>query len=123
MKHSVASAAISANGSRSTSSGRELAGDRDRKLDRFGFEPLLDRGKPARQPVERVADLLERDRGAARGDRGAFLLGGGKAVAEALALGLGELDACSAGAIGLLGRGGARREVLVEQIFGLRAAI
>ena len=48
--------------------GRELAGDRDRELDGFGFEPLLDRGKPARQAVERVADLLEGRGGAARGD-------------------------------------------------------
>ncbi len=72
--------------------GRKLAGDRDRKLDGFGFEPALDRDKAARQPVERVADLLERDGGAARGDGGAFLLGGGKAVAKALALGLAEHD-------------------------------
>ena len=72
--------------------GRKLAGDRDRKLDRLGFEPLLDRREPARQPIERVADLLERDGGAALGDRGALLLGGGEAVAEALALGLGELE-------------------------------
>ena len=71
---------------------RELAGDRGGELDGFGLEPLLDRGEPARQAVERVADLLEGDRGAALGDGGALLLGGGEAVAEALALGLGELE-------------------------------
>ena len=121
LKHSVASAAISANGSRAIKLRRELAGDRGGELDGFGFEPRFDRAKPARQAVERVADLLERHGGAARGDRGAFLLGGGKAVAEALAFGLAELD-------GELGRRRSAsrprlapaREVLVEQIFGLR---
>src|SRR3954471_8318792 len=36
--------------------GGELAGDCGRKLDRFGFKPLFDRGKPARHAGKRVAD-------------------------------------------------------------------
>ena len=34
---------------------RELAGDRDRDLDRLGFEPRLDRREAARQRCERLA--------------------------------------------------------------------
>src|SRR5882724_5812032 len=49
--------------------------DFGRKLHGFGFEPAFDRGEAARQAIKRVADLLERNRHAARGDRGAFLFG------------------------------------------------
>ena len=74
-KHSVASAAISANGSRAISSGASLRATATATSTASASSRLLDRGEAARQPVERVADLLERDRGAARGDGGAFLLG------------------------------------------------
>ena len=89
--------------------GCELAADRDGKLDGFGFQALLDRGKPAGELVEGVSDMFERDRLAARRDRGAFLFSGGKAVAEALALGFPELD-------GQLGR----RERLLRRSWRLR---
>ena len=103
---------------------RELARDRDRKLDGFGFEPLLDRRKAARQPIERVADLLEAPpRCGARRPR---CLPSRRRQSR-------RESPCSrprASMIGVLGRrdrllgrpapGG---EVLVEQIFGLRAAI
>ena len=78
--------------------GRELAGDRDGKLDRLGLEPRL-RSPRARcasrssaSPICSNAIAVRRSASATR-----FLLGGGEAVAEALALGLGELE-------GVLGR-------------------
>src|SRR5438477_1011304 len=58
--------------------GGKLARDCSRKLHGFGFEPAFDRGKAARQAIKRIADLFERDRHAACGDRGAFLFGRGK---------------------------------------------
>ena len=99
--------------------GSKLARDCGRKLHGFGFEPTFDRGKAARQAIKHVTDLLERNRHAARGDRGAFLFGRGKAVAIALALGLGEHDRQLRRRHRLLGRLCVRREVLIEQIFGL----
>ena len=53
LKHSVASAAISANGSREHELRRKLAGDRDGKLDGFGFEPAA-RPPQARAPADRA---------------------------------------------------------------------
>jgi hypothetical protein len=54
------------------------------------------------------------------GDGGAFLLGGGKAVAKALALGLADQDGVLRRRNMLLRRAAAWAEVLVEQIFGPR---
>jgi hypothetical protein len=52
------------------------------------------------------------------GDGGAFLLGGGKAVAKALALGFADKDGVLRRRNVLLARAAAWGEVLVEQIFG-----
>ena len=93
LKQSVASAAISANGSRATSSGASLRATATATSTASASSRLSTAASPRGQPVERVADLLERGRGAALGLGDALLLGGGEAVAEALALGLGELDA------------------------------
>ena len=100
--------------------GRQLAGDRGRDLDRFGLEAAFDRGEALRQPAERVADLLERGRGAPFGLRHALLLGRLEAVAEALALGLGELEGVLVARHGPLRFAGARREVRFEQEFFCR---
>ena len=69
LKQSVASAAISANGSRAISSGASLRATATATSTASVSSRLLDRGEAARQAVECVADLLERHRGAARGDR------------------------------------------------------
>ena len=54
-KQSLASAAISASGSRGDQLAAQLAGDRDRDLDGLGLQPRLDAG-------EARGDALDRDR-------------------------------------------------------------
>ena len=64
--------------------------------------------------MQGVPDLLEGDRAAVGGYRGALLLGGGKAVAEAFAFGLAKPDGELGRRDRLVGRLGAYAEVLVE---------
>ena len=100
--------------------GRELAGDRGCELDGFGLEPAARSRRGPRAMRSSASPICSKRRGgAARGDRGAFLLGRGEAVAKALALGLGELERMLGRRDRPLRRLGARREVVVEQIFGL----
>ena len=83
--------------------GRELAGDRDRHLDRLGLEPRLDRGEAAVELGERGRDAFERGGGALLG----FGLGGREAVVVAGRLRLGELGRVLASAIADLPRSAA----------------
>ena len=98
---------------------RELARDRDRDLDGFGFEPRLDRLQALRQRRDALRDALAGGRGAALDLR----LGGEQAVAVGLGLGArerrlvrGERDRRLRGRRAIAGG-----EVVLEQEFDRRA--
>ena len=93
----------------------ELARHRDRDVDRFGLHPGLDAGKARCDALDRDADFLERQRGAAVAFGLGLALGGVVAVAIGRGLGVGDLLRDLGRRRRLLARLVGRGEVGVEQ--------